>query len=449
MALTPAQMAALRLAVSSASHAYTSGRGTSIVHESASNRWLDQSNRYLRETRDQVQTDRASNAIDSNQLGNYLAASVFTHLVDGWEYMSASVSAMIDGDYERAIHFAYYAELRAAVSIIASQGIGINNGQNFYFDSHGTFSHFHGRTHEVVWLILKEWALIPTNADYLMELINVQGKSIKQWLSEFEIYVGILPITMLASDVMELWSMDLRDIGNDHSVRNNASYSPHLLVDNPNVISKSDALGHVIQIWEDCEPTSVHHLSTLDMQFLQSILETALIMKKGLNKNNHRYDLVYKRHMENFIRQAGISDPKLQSVLLKVSRPNAFNILNRAKNGFYDSSDVGGVNSRALLLLRVATANGKYFNDNAGLEWEDIKFWWDDLGVRLWFWKTGEEPDTMSDLWEDIQEGVNNIMDTLTGNDTASSWQKIHQDNSLDILLLKRMDRILLWAVGE
>ncbi len=47
------------------------------------------------------------------------------HAIDGWSYFSRSLSALLSGDPHAARHLAYYAELRASLSILASTGIGV------------------------------------------------------------------------------------------------------------------------------------------------------------------------------------------------------------------------------------------------------------------------------------------------------------------------------------
>ena len=64
----------------------------------------------------------------------------------------------------QAVHFAYYAELRAAISLLSSHGMRISNGDNSYVE-HGGASKAPPwratRTHTVVWKLWEAWAMTP------------------------------------------------------------------------------------------------------------------------------------------------------------------------------------------------------------------------------------------------------------------------------------------------
>jgi hypothetical protein len=94
----------------------------------ATNSWQNTSNnKYVLDTIDEFGRDIAASNINNVDAVNYLATSVFIHCFNGWNYLSAAVNSMLEGDYGSAIHSAYYAELRSIFSILASQGIGVFN----------------------------------------------------------------------------------------------------------------------------------------------------------------------------------------------------------------------------------------------------------------------------------------------------------------------------------
>ncbi|MFJ1288414.1 hypothetical protein, partial [Acinetobacter baumannii] len=98
---------------------------------------------------------------------------------DAWDYFSCAISAVLEGNIYNAIHFAYYAELRATMSFLASEGIGVFNGINYYVDSTGKCKRFTGNiaTHKFVWPALNEWSKLVANRNTLLDIVTVHGYS--------------------------------------------------------------------------------------------------------------------------------------------------------------------------------------------------------------------------------------------------------------------------------
>lgn len=58
-----------------------------------------------------------------DELADYAAISCWGHVFDGWRYLSLAASALLQASRGKALHLAYYAELRAAMCILACSGI--------------------------------------------------------------------------------------------------------------------------------------------------------------------------------------------------------------------------------------------------------------------------------------------------------------------------------------
>lgn len=93
--------------------------------------WIGKTNHYAHNVVAQLQAALPITAEHKRNLAQYIAASVALHSNDGWSYLGRSVACLLAGDTHRALHLAYYAELRAAMSLLASAGIGIFNNQHF------------------------------------------------------------------------------------------------------------------------------------------------------------------------------------------------------------------------------------------------------------------------------------------------------------------------------
>ena len=89
-------------------------------------RWIGQRNRYAQDTISTIRAEaNPGPLVAPKQLSQYIAASIVLHCSDGWSFFGAAVSSLLHGDPHRARHLAYYAELRAAMSLLAAFGIGV------------------------------------------------------------------------------------------------------------------------------------------------------------------------------------------------------------------------------------------------------------------------------------------------------------------------------------
>jgi len=94
----------------------------------ARSKWLGVTNRYSKDTIAKIKSDASAKKIrEPQQLSQYISASCLLHCSDGWSYLGKAILSILRGDPHRARHLAYYAELRAAVALLATEGIGIFN----------------------------------------------------------------------------------------------------------------------------------------------------------------------------------------------------------------------------------------------------------------------------------------------------------------------------------
>ena len=111
----------------------------------ARSRWLGSTNRYCKDTLAKIKSDASARRIRCPlHLAQYISASSLLHSSDGWSYLGKALLSILRGDPHRAVHLAYYAELRAAVSLLATEGIGIFNNRHFVIDAPGSVARMHG-----------------------------------------------------------------------------------------------------------------------------------------------------------------------------------------------------------------------------------------------------------------------------------------------------------------
>lgn len=408
-------------------------------------RWIDPDNRYANDPIGQMNIDNRASSVDAVQIGNYVAASVVPHLYDGWTYLSYATNAIIDGDYDTATHLAYYAELRAAISFLASQGIGFFNGVNVWFDSSLDVHMFKGRTHTVVWEIMSAWAADTSKSAYILGLIKVGGKSVEEWLQASSTYVGGLALSLPASDWLNNWSIDLSTIGKDHTARNEASYQPNNFVSILTSIPFEDSVKQIIEMWKACEPFADGSFGVLDVHILRETMERALQGRMTLRPGTPDYRRFYVKHIQEVMGNLGINNSRIESILQKQTEVNTNPILAYAQSGRTMTQDVLGVYSRAFMLLRLASAASNDFLQKSDISKEDISFWWKEIGDRDDLWQVDDPPDDFKDLWEDSKLNIKDISKALVECDSKSQIKRQYEHQ---LWKLKRINKAILWAVG-
>ena len=87
-----------------------------------SGHWLGQNNSFIRDTKNKIiKFNGGSTPSDHEHLADYIAASVFgTCLRWLGIFLGRAIEAELAGDPDIARHLAYYAELRAGISFLAS-----------------------------------------------------------------------------------------------------------------------------------------------------------------------------------------------------------------------------------------------------------------------------------------------------------------------------------------
>lgn len=147
-----------------------------------------------------------------------LAAEQLIHLVEGWRYAAAATNAILCHANGPATHLAYYAELRAAMSLFAWSGIRIKQNAHYYLDGNGKKQAVTlQRTHETVWGLWKYWV----QRGDVKALFNDHLKlhpavSLGSVISSVQ-YVN-------ASATLQSWGLDLWDASHDRRARNDVSY---------------------------------------------------------------------------------------------------------------------------------------------------------------------------------------------------------------------------------
>lgn len=155
----------------------------------------------------------------SNNPQCLLAAEQIIHLVDGWRYAAAATAAFLAHSNAAATHFAYYAELRAAMSLFAWSGIRAKWNGYFYLDKDGIkkITTKNPPTHTGIWDIWNQWTKRPDVEALLANTIHLHP------VATLKNVVKAINFTV-PQDALSQWGSDLVKVSEDHTARNTASY---------------------------------------------------------------------------------------------------------------------------------------------------------------------------------------------------------------------------------
>lgn len=422
---------------------------TRLTTSWANQNWLPAQNRYREEAASKVRDDAKNrDNFQHSDLIDYIAASVLGHCYDGWSYLARALEAEMSGDPDAARHLGYYAELRAAMSLLASEGIGVFNRHHAIVHSNGRCQSYSGRTtHQFTWDALEYWATLPKSADAIFEAIKPAGIPLGDWLSAFGGSAGFV-----ADSWLRQWGLDLARLREDGDARNLASYRPTSLT-SPGPQSVHDTAVAVTHLWSLCGPGSRGEFSTMDRHLLR--LALGLLFQNKTGRSPKRAIRIYESQVSSMLdaqmlaegEQARLRDLLLYKVETDV--PELFVAAARADRPTHiDHSRQ--VLARATLLLRVATGSLANILDQSNTIFRtNLMFWWTKPAVRRRIWASNGEPDTFGDLWDDVKDALDSVIEWPQGAADAGCGKTFWTSHSSDVAILTTPERIFLWGISQ
>ncbi|MBN8719742.1 MAG: hypothetical protein J0H85_09880 [Sediminibacterium magnilacihabitans] len=414
--------------------------------------WLNIKNKYIVDTINRIwQDNQPGGKIVSKYLGDYIAISSVLHCKDAWDYFSCAISAVLEGNIYNAIHFAYYAELRATMSFLASEGIGVFNGINYYVDSTGKCKRFTGNiaTHKFVWPALNEWSKLVANRNTLLDIVTVHGYSINSWLQGAEMLVGSPLTTTLAAEWLSRWSLDLQVLSDDHSVRNIVSYNP---LDIKKILRYSGntkkELQFIIAKWNLSEPSASEKFRDLDYRLLREALHKFYQDKYPTTTAGR--PTMRKFISDIFVRIGAPSNATLETFLSSSAKHNNIVLTEILKPAINSGQIINpfSIIARSFMLLRISSASVQDLLNYAGYDKSLLEFWWKDILKKKAIWDISTPPASMTELWDDVAISINNLSSTLAPGAAAINPLILKQSNAEDTITLKQFQRAHLWAIG-
>lgn len=399
-------------------------------------RWLNTDHPYNGDIIETLKQQRNAASIDAPKLGEYIACSAPLHLADGWNYLSRAFDAASRGDRNVAQDLAYYAELRAAMSLLATEGIGIFDSRHIALDDHLHPSVLNQSTHMATWLVLSAWSNEPGRAVRLLEAITIESRSLSEWLKQ----VGVVAPAqqLLANKWLQAWSIDLKILGSDRFRRNEMSYRPTRIRVPvlPSVNPRLELIDPLFDSWMELEPTAGEGSAALDFSLLREAIR--LVVKEGRSSYPSLGKALgsLKSDMPPFTYQA-----------LSTESPSASAIFRAAEVNDAQSKTATPILARSLLMLRLASASTASLLRTANVSKSDLEFWWSPLGTDLGLWDQADDIETFSDLWVDVADAKNEADDRISDIRGDFSVRAVAGILARDVSLTQ-FSRASMWLLG-
>ena len=379
----------------------------------------------------------------TQQVLDVLAATGPSHCLDGWTFLSRALAALLSGDTHTARHLAYYAQLRAALSLLHCHGIGIFNGVNFAVDVSGKLHHIDidGRakrglgTHSAAWAVLRGWADQRDTAKVFLNSVKFRGVSLLDCIGALWPSAAAAP---LVSKVIKTWGVDLKRSAEEQESRNISSYCAHAF--NAADSKLSSRLDLVQSIWRGLEPDGGSGFPTLDRHLLRKFLELMKAEQSKITPQRNLWDTAFPR-----------LDPRVracvtQGFLERVEEPLDLLVFSHADSK--QPGDVHAMVSRALLLLRSATAvvRSAFVDAQFDLLADDLQPWFDTVGIDRGFWSANQPLERFEDLWDVVSYAVADLAEYVPTNlgDQLSFLASLSPQS----VFLSQTERACIWGVG-
>jgi hypothetical protein len=407
--------------------------------------WLPSSNTYFNQNVKKIETQGKTSppSFSNLDLADYITVSGALHCVDGWSYLARAFCAHIQGDPYSATHLAYYAELRAAMAILASQGTGIFGRIQAIVDRKTICHPIEGyTTHQAVWMFLEYWADRKGATALLHNIIRPGSRPLVDWISGFG--AGTVTSRLIAQQWCRLWGLDLKTLGDDQNTRNESSYRlTQLRRTSP--VPAQDAATFVNDFWRLFRPWPPN-FGVLDNYLLRKILHKAFVRTYDAQITDPRFH-THVAQMLAAVQPSGMSEQEWISFLTDTAEPVVF----AYANGIADLSNSEHhmhVMSRAALLLRLASGATENLFASANVQKNDLSFWSLAFGSARGFWEPGAEPDDMLDLWQDVEEALGTFNSWRGANSADVSYANLRRNQAVPLQVLCECERIALWGAA-
>jgi hypothetical protein len=418
-------------------------------------RWLASTNAYLerapKRLDKQLPRRRETARIlprgshDATHLAEYIAASTILHCADGWAYLGRAMAAQLRGDIGAACHLAYYAELRAAVSLLAGEGIGVFNQVHAVLGESGDVTLFRQEgTHVFAWNALSRWTLLPRSQSIFGEIIEPADAPLADWL-------GPLASGSVwgahGREYLHTWGLDVKRFALDREARNDSSYQPRTIFGATAPTSiRAAQFGR--DFWELFEPEGISRFGLLDRYLLRRMLRHIFKARENKRAVDHPKD--FATFVEPALERVQTSVPHDQLISFFLSKAPEPPLFAEAEqdSSIDDPEDHLQVISRAALLLRVASGAARRLLAQATLSFANYEWWVRQMGAnRALALETAESLERPEELWGDVEAAIEALDQMIPAGET-DTYVEMGDGGSLEVAMLGGCERIALWGLA-
>lgn len=282
-----------------------------------------------------------------SEVDQAVALSALAHLLAGWRYLASSSQVLVKANRNKAIHLAYYAELRAVMAMLGVYGIVVLNSKHVAFDDNRLVRTFDGGTHEVSAKALRSWSTRPDVLLRLSENLFWGGYSANEWAT----FANSQPQAQSSiAHWLSNWSVDLTALRRDSTARNIASYRADLTANSFNRLEDRD-LTTILALCDLSHSVANGRVEPLDQILLWDMMESIRTQVLGMTEND------FWGQIDQSINKYGsqVGQVKDSENLRATGISPLVSILSSARSQPNPAALPAEIIARAKLLLRLAT----------------------------------------------------------------------------------------------
>lgn len=358
-----------------------------------------------------------------------LAGAQVSHLLEALRYFGAALNAHLTNSPSGAVHFAYYAQLRAAMSVFAASGIFCKMDSCFYVTDSGVRTPFAGPpTHTLVWSLWKKWIKTDGASDLLSERVQLlAGVNLSSIVS----FPG-------AAGALDKWGYDLAQGIDDRTARNTASYESKS--EFPLSVMGVDNIELVKSIWRLLETDGVS--IRFDSAFISYLLMSHF---RGMQQDANdpgsvaAVDQLIATLVAGVAAATGVSAESIQERLGRVTENDEMFALAAER-----AQEPDNVIARALFLVRIALlAMDRALSSDAAAH-QACRTW-----IRNWLETLGVLPDPDEEFSiEDLSDDYANALEQMESFPPASIPRDLWGETLASVTArLTRVEGVCAWAL--
>lgn len=374
-----------------------------------------------------------------------VAASCFAHCGDAWAYLGHALDSVVRGDVESAVHFTYYAELRAALSLLATEGLVIGDRAQACVTFDGSVratpsATRPASTHQAIWPFLDRWSRTPASSELVLSVVAPGLACLDQWLSLPTSGTSAVAVSKLFAEL----SLDLQSMRDDRTRRNAASYNPSRIA--PDDMDPQEVRDLAVTILSCLEPSGAGTFPLVDQVISRSVI---IDLYNGLTGEQFGEDgeQLPRQTLAEWLDANTAEGAIGAEVLAELAKPpglSRYDIVLRFQAVAATASPrsaLSGMLARGLILARLATgACGRLLRD-ADLDSSHLEHWIDALGLARGFWEPKAEPESRLDLWADI--GL--VRDLIAGA-AGTSINEVIASAEVQFPVIGQTERVVAWS---